>query len=49
MERGDEYYAEIVIEIDGWLWNAKDRAPPRFPRTEKLLAGWSREPKHKLR
>jgi hypothetical protein len=31
------YYAEIVIEIDGWLWNAADqpRESRGRPRDEK--------------
>jgi hypothetical protein len=50
MERGDDYYAEIAIEIDGWPWNVKERAPPRFPRAEKLLGEWARwEARRKLR
>jgi hypothetical protein len=42
----DDYYAEIVIEVDGWLWNAKDAArerPPRiqhFPSARRLLQAW---------
>ena len=50
MERGDDYYEEIAIEIDGWPWNVKERAPPRFPRAEKLLDEWARwEARRKLR
>jgi hypothetical protein len=52
MERGvsgDDYYAEIAIEIDGWLWNVTDRAMARFPRAHKLLAEWSEEARRKVR
>ena len=38
----DDYYAEIVIEIDGWLWNPKDQPRPHFPSVERLLAEWRR-------
>jgi hypothetical protein len=40
----DDYYEEIVIEIDGWLWNAKDRRDKpriqRFPTARRLLQAW---------
>ncbi len=44
----DEYYEEIEIEIDGWLWNARDlRERPnktvrltRFPSARRLLQSW---------
>jgi hypothetical protein len=34
------YYAEIMIEIDGWMWNAADqpREPRERPRDEKEAA-----------
>jgi hypothetical protein len=41
----DDYYAEILIAIDGWVWNVADQPPQRrgkFQLTEKLLERWER-------
>ena len=42
----DDYYDEIVIEVDGWWWNPKDereRIPfviKHFPSARRLLQAW---------
>jgi hypothetical protein len=45
----DDYYAQISIEIDGWLWNLADASLQKselfaaFPSAERLLRRWDHD------
>jgi hypothetical protein len=37
----EDYYNEIDIEIDGWMWNVEEHV--HFPNAERLLSEWQRD------